>query len=33
MKKLGYTVKPGDINSGPAVTVAQCRDSVFNNAH
>ena len=33
MKNLGYTVKPGDIVSGPAVTIAQCRDSVFNNAH
>lgn len=33
MKNLGFTVKPGDITSGPAVSVAQCRDSVFNNAH
>ena len=32
MRDLGYAVKPGDIMSGPAVTVAQCRDSVFNNA-
>jgi hypothetical protein len=33
MKNLGFAVKPGDITSGPAVSVAQCRDSVFNNAH
>jgi hypothetical protein len=33
MRDLGCTVKPGDVTSGPAVSVAQCRDSVFNNAH
>ena len=32
VQALGYTIDPGDIDSGPAVAVADCRDSVHDNA-
>jgi hypothetical protein len=32
VEALGFSIDPGDIDSGPAVSVADCRDSVHDNA-
>ena len=32
VEKVNYSIDPSTIKSGPAVTVADCRDSIHDNA-